>query len=436
MFQESQRLLQLAQADEVSELSNPSSGYEDDDSVDSMDLSSESIDSETDSSFFSDISDISGFSDLDDSSLSSTDASSSTNTSGMYLKMKARFRTYYTKLTTAFESPNIVWGRRMLIADVDEPDDETEFRFRKEHLQHLADTLWPRLSRYLVGTRESILCSNSYRVPYETGLLLVLYRFSFPRRYRPDMERYFGMRRAHISAALITFINAMYALAIPYLSDPWIHRHRFRYYAYLIWSKTGGLVDHLWGFIDGTLRKTARPSYFQKLMYSGHKRAHGIKFQSVVTPDGLFACLFGPVNGKRHDSYMLRVSRLLVRLNEIMPYQGNMYALYGDPAYPQFPYLYGGFKLPREGSVQAAFNTAMSAVREVVEWNFKDIVVNWAYLDWKAGMKIFEKPVAKYYVVAAFLCNCRSFYYENQTSNYFGAETYTLQDYLDLIPEP
>jgi len=111
MFQESQRLLQLAQADEVSALSNPSSGYEDDDSVDAMDLSSESIDSETDSSFFSDISDISGFSDLDDSSLSSTDASSSTNTSGMYLKMKARFRTYYTKLTTAFKSPNIVWGR-------------------------------------------------------------------------------------------------------------------------------------------------------------------------------------------------------------------------------------------------------------------------------------------------------------------------------------
>jgi len=238
----------------------------------------------------------------------------------------------------------------MLIADVDEPDDETEFRFRKEHLQHLADTLWPRLSRYLVSTRESILCSNSYRVPYEMGLLLVLYRFSFPCCYHPDIKCYFGMCRAHISAVLITFINAMYVLAIPYLSNPWIHRHRFQYYTYLIWSKTGGLVNHLWGFIDGTLCKTACPSYFQKLMYSGHKCVHGIKFQSVVTLDGLFACLFGPVNGKCHDSYMLHVSQLLVWLNEIMLYQGNMYALYGDPAYPQFPYLYGGFKLPREGS--------------------------------------------------------------------------------------
>jgi len=93
---------------------------------------------------------------------------------------------------------------------------------------------------------------------------------------------------------------------------------------------------------------------------------------------------------------MLCISWLLVWLDKIMPYQGNMYALYGDLAYPQFPYLYGGFKLPREGSVQAAFTMAMSAVREVIEWNFKDIVVNWAYLDWKAGMKIFEKPVAKY----------------------------------------
>jgi hypothetical protein len=32
---------------------------------------------------------------------------------------------------------------------------------------------------------------------------------------------------------------------------------------------------------------------FQKLLYSGHKRAHGINFQSVVLPDGLFPCMLG-----------------------------------------------------------------------------------------------------------------------------------------------
>lgn len=32
---------------------------------------------------------------------------------------------------------------------------------------------------------------------------------------------------------------------------------------------------------------------------------HGIKFQSVVAPKGLIASLFGPVEGRRHDSGML-----------------------------------------------------------------------------------------------------------------------------------
>ena len=31
------------------------------------------------------------------------------------------------------------------------------------------------------------------------------------------------------------------------------------------------------------------------VVYNGHKRAHGLKFQSVVIPNGLIAHLYGPV---------------------------------------------------------------------------------------------------------------------------------------------
>jgi hypothetical protein len=74
---------------------------------------------------------------------------------------------------------------------------------------------------------------------------------------------------------------------------------------------------------SGTLRKTGRPSYFQKLLYSGHKRAHGIKFQSSVTPDVLFACFFGPINSNRHDSHMLARLELIPKLQEFMPPAGG-----------------------------------------------------------------------------------------------------------------
>ena len=171
-----------------------------------------------------------------------------------------------------------------------------DFRFRKKDLQELADRLWPKLELLLNGDKESIVCNNAYRCPYETGLLLVLFRLSRPRRISPDLERFSHWRKSKISCVLQTFFASLYTVANSYLSDPSIFQHRFQFYADLINNKSNaGAFDNLkvWGFIDGTLRKTCRPTLFQKQMYSGHKRCHGIKFQSVVTPDGLVALLYG-----------------------------------------------------------------------------------------------------------------------------------------------
>ena len=52
---------------------------------------------------------------------------------------------------------------------------------------------------------------------------------------------------------------------------------------------------------------------------------HAIKFQSVVAPNGLITNLFGPVEGRRHDSSMLRDSDLLTQL------QLYSHSPHGDP---------------------------------------------------------------------------------------------------------
>ena len=33
----------------------------------------------------------------------------------------------------------------------------------------------------------------------------------------------------------------------------------------------------------------------QRIVYNGHKRVHGLKFQSVALPNGLIANMYGPV---------------------------------------------------------------------------------------------------------------------------------------------
>ena len=334
------------------------------------------------------------------------------------------------------EDTDIEFGKALVLNDFNESQCLMYFRFKKVHLRKVLTLLWPRLEPNLAGERTRIFCTNRYRVHYETAMLIMLYRFSRPIRIRPEMESFFGMRKSHISAVLQTITTAMYAVSQPYLNNPGIFRHRMALYARKVYRKCE-LLQNVWGFIDGTLRKICRPTYFQRQAYSGHKRCHGVKFQAIYTPDGLIACLFGPMNGNRHDSHMLRESQVLEQLTALMPAEEEeiIYLLYGDPAYPQSIYLIGGYPHPAPGTQEADFNTAMSKVREAVEWAFKEIIAQWRFLDYRASIKIFEMPIARYYTIAAFLQNLRSTVYDNQTSVYFDMDTMELEDYIKLVDE-
>ena len=99
--------------------------------------------------------------------------------------------------------------------------------------------------------------------------------------------------------------------------------------------RSGAPLQNCWGFVDGTVRPVCRPGQYQRMLCNGHKRVHSIKFQYVVAPNGIVANIYGPVEGKRHDSGMLAESGLL---NEFQQHSfapnGDPLCIYGDPAYP------------------------------------------------------------------------------------------------------
>ena len=118
------------------------------------------------------------------------------------------------------------------------------------------------------------------------------------------------------------------------------------------------------GFIDGTFRSHCRPSVDQGSCYNGHEKDHGIKFQSVILPNGLIGDFWGPCVGRRGDGYMFRRSDLLTRMARLCNRAGSIYYLWGDPAYPLSRYVLRGYKGAMSPAEQE-LSTAMSAVPSV-----------------------------------------------------------------------
>ena len=160
-----------------------------------------------------------------------------------------------------------------------------------------------------------------------------------------------------------------------------------------------------------------------------------MKFQGVVTPDGLFADLWGPVLGTRHDNYLLAQSGLMqkVAMHFNSP-SGHPYCLYGDPAYGLSDHLICPYSSVTHGLLtpeMADFNKRMSHCRVTVEWGFKEMTGKWAFVNMKPQQKFLLSPVGVQYRVATLLSNWHSCLNGgNQIAQYFGLTPPTLEEYL------
>ena len=180
-------------------------------------------------------------------------------------------------------------------------------------------------------------------------------------------------------------------------------------------ANKGVPIPNLIGFIDGKLWPVCRPTSNQQELYSGHKRIHGLKTQGIVFPNGIQPYPFGPVNGRRHDSTVLRRSRIIQILEEVCrggPSAwhtapnglGDDYVLFGDSAYPLSAFLWRMYK-GAMAAWQRAFNTVMSPERVAVEWGFGKIVNLWPFLDYRKKHKVMLAPAGRHFAVGNVLTN-------------------------------
>ncbi len=181
----------------------------------------------------------------------------------------------------------------------------------------------------------------------------------------------------------------------------------------------------IFGFIDCLINCVSRPfsgpdgDYFgapqkamidaaQRSVYTGYKKCHGIKVETVLLPNGI-STVFGPTSAWIHDiGGVLQMSGLDSFLVQIQQSKPQVYCAFGDSAYnAQYLQCIRSYYIsPSPGEDitddQKICNNQIKPCHQAIEWNYGDV---------KNYFQIFSQPQnyklgASMPFVKAQLCIC------------------------------
>ena len=250
-------------------------------------------------------------------------------------------------------------------------------------------------------------------------------------------------------------ISQVFNEVILFLDHKWGHLLQFDFshllsptnlerYATAIFN-SGSPMRHVWGFIDCTARPMCRPSRHQRQAYNGHKHFHGLKYQAIMLPNGLFGHLYGPIEGRHNDAFVLDESGIMdecIRHTKL-PGGGDeaadefdtsrevrYFQLFGDPAYGLNEQIISPYPKAGRTDEQQKWNTQMSKVRIEVEHGFAVVTNNWKFLQARWKLRLFQSPIGSYYRVAVLLTNALACIQPNQVAKFFNCHPPSLEDYF------
>jgi len=311
-------------------------------------------------------------------------------------------------------------------------DPKELFRFSAEQIEELAEAL---------GLPVHIRTVSGHVVERSKAHSIVLLKLAAKTRYSQMVEK-FKMQRGPLCETYLEVLALLSTQwARPFLAQIDIESFgpSLGGFSHAIGQKQS-VLENVWGFIDGTLLRTCRPSKYQRFLYNGHHKHHGLKFLFVRTPDGIVRLCYGPRFGKDHDANLYRRSGLREDLEAAFgdpdQYGEATPKVFGDVAFPLSPYLFRGFRSTLGRGAQdprTLFNREMASARIAVEWGIGYVKQLWASLNYYRDLKVMHSPVADQFLVAVFLTNCFTCMNprENQTSSYFGVSPPSLVEYLN-----
>jgi hypothetical protein len=248
-----------------------------------------------------------------------------------------------------------------------------------------------------------------------------------------DYESQFGWSKSRISRVRLEVTNLLlekwgHLLDVRKCGDMLLSRHRLQKYAQQVHSRCN--VDLIWGFVDGTLRQTARPIKCQEAVYNGWKHFHALKYQIISTPDGLIFAQ-GPWDGTENDWATWKKSGVGEWLQSASFTEDNktLY-LFGDKGYHLDHHLIVPYKGNNVKAEETRFNVIMSKYRITVEWAIGSVGVLFPRLNNRQQQKFLLTPIANDYLAGVILRNSLSCLKGNTTSQYFELDPPSLDMYF------
>lgn len=234
---------------------------------------------------------------------------------------------------------------------------------------------------------------------------------------------------------LVHILDSRWQHLLDFDSEHLLHPEALAEYAEAV-QNAGASADSIWGFIDCTIRRICRPSVFQRIVYSGYKKYHALKFQAVALPNGLIGHLYGPIEGRRADTGMLNDSGLLAECKqhafiEDGPGERSYFQLYGDAAYGLSEVLMCPYAGPGEHTAEEIeWNKQMGTVRIDVEHAFGVVSRTWPFLNAGWKMRLLSSPVGSYYRIGVLLSNAMNCLRPNQVARAFDLQPPDVADYF------
>ena len=143
---------------------------------------------------------------------------------------------------------------------------------------------------------QSFTCHQGTTCDGIEALCIILRRFAYPCRYSNLIPR-FGCPVPELSMISNLVMDTVYQERnhrLTQWNNTLLNPPLLESYARGIDSK-GSPLPNCFGFIDGNVRPICQPEQNQRIIYNGHKRVHGLKYQFVVLPNGMIANRYGPV---------------------------------------------------------------------------------------------------------------------------------------------